>query len=261
MGAGSGGGWGGRDAEQREQWEDSLVTRPESENELSRTNRSVRGVFVGIVPRVQSIPLRALHAHRGKKFLQSLLNVVSTTIKRAMVKFRGAREKGAMGVLECLGVSQQDTMEGYLWKKRLGRSLGSHDAARHVGGICYGNGCRQETNRLRAISCPTTGSNYFIHNRVLHQALARSLRESRIQFVVQDTWPFRVRASGQNGRVNPVRMDIATEAGTRFDNYPRGRNKALLLLIGITIVKLCARNWRMQHAMQENNSPTQSSGK
>ena len=90
---------------------------------------------MGVVPRVQSILSRALHAHRGKTFLQSLLNVVSTTIKRAMVKFRGAREKGAIGVLECLGVSQQDTMEGYLWRMRLGRSLGSHDAARHVGGI------------------------------------------------------------------------------------------------------------------------------
>ena len=134
-----------------------MVTRPESENELSQTNRSVREVFVGVVPRVQSILSSALYAHRGKKFLQSLLNVVSTTIKRAMVKFRGAREKDAMGVLECLGVSQQDTMEGYLWKKRLGRSLGSHDAARHLGGICHGNGCRQETNRLRAISCPKTG--------------------------------------------------------------------------------------------------------
>ena len=258
MGAGSGGGRGSRDVEQREQLEDLLVTRPECENELSQTNRSVRGVFVGVVPRVQSILSRALHAHRGKKFLQSLLNVVSTTIKRAIVKFRAAREKGAMGFLECLGVSQQDTMEGYLWKKRLGRSLGSHDAAIHVGGICYGNGCRQETNRLRAIPCPKTGSNYFIHNRVLHQALARSLRESRILFVIQDTWPFRMRASGRNGRVNPLRMDIAAEAETRFDNFPRRRNNALLL--DITIVKLCTRNWRIQHAMQENTSPTQSSG-
>ena len=259
MGAGSGWGPGGRDVEQREQWEDLLVTRPESENELSQTNRSVRGVIVGVVPRVQSILSRALHEHRGKKFLQSLLHVVSTTIKRAMVKLRGAREKGAMGFLECLGVSQQDTMEGSLWRKRLGRSLISHDAARHVSGICYGNGCRQETNRLRAISCPKTGWSYFIHNGVLHQTLAPSLRESRIQFVIQDTWPFRVRASGQNGRVNPLRMDIETEAGTRFDNYPRRRNKALLL--DIAIVKLCARNWKMQHAIQQNTSPTQSSGK
>ena len=105
MGADSGGGRGGRDVEQREQWEDLLVTRLESENELSQTNQSVLGVFVGVVPRVQSILSSALHAHRWKTFLLSLLNVVSTTIKRAIVKFRGAREKGAMEFLECLGVS------------------------------------------------------------------------------------------------------------------------------------------------------------
>ena len=87
-------GAGGRDVEQREQWEDLLVTRPESENDLSQTNRSVRGVFVGVVPRVQSILSRALHAHRGKKFLQSLLNVVSTTIKRTRYS-SGEREKKA----------------------------------------------------------------------------------------------------------------------------------------------------------------------
>ena len=53
VGAGDGGGGrGGGGVEQREQWEDLLVTRPESENELSQTNRSVGGVFVGVVPRV-----------------------------------------------------------------------------------------------------------------------------------------------------------------------------------------------------------------
>ena len=76
------------------------------------------------------------------------------------------------------------------------------------------------------------------HNRVLHQALARSLRESKVQFVVENTWPFRERASGQNGILNPLRMDITTEAGALFDNHPRIKNKALLL--DITIVNPCA---------------------
>ena len=77
------------------------------------------------------------------------------------------------------------------------------------------------------------------HNRVLHQALARSLRESeKVQFVFEDTWPFRERVSGQNGRLNPLRMDITTEAGALFDNHPRLKNKALLL--DITIVNPCA---------------------
>ena len=73
---------------------------------------------------------------------------------------------------------------------------------------------------------------------MLHQALAPSLRESKVQFVVEDTWPFREIASGQNGRLNPLRMAITTEAGALSDNHPRLKNKALLL--DITIVNPCA---------------------
>ena len=108
-------------------------------------------------------------------------------MKRAMVRLRGAREKGAMALVDCLVISQEDTMEGPLWRETLGRSLGSHDAAELVGGMCHGNGCRQETTRLHAISCSKTGRSSLTHNLVLHQALARSLRESKIQFVVEET--------------------------------------------------------------------------
>ena len=143
-----------------------------------------------------------------------------------------------MAFVECLGFSQEDTMEGPLWRETFGRSLGSHDVTELVGGICHGNGCRQETTRLHAISSLKTGWSSLTHNRVLHQALARSLRESKGQFVVEDTWPFRQRASEQNGRLNPLRMDITTEAGALFENHPRLKNKALLL--DITIVNPCA---------------------
>ena len=124
-------------------------------------------------------------------------------------------------------------MEGPLWRETLGKSLGSHDAAELVGGMCHGNGCRQETTRLDAISCTKTGWSSLTHNRVLHQALARSLRESKVQFVVEDAWPFRERASGQNGRLNLLRMDITTEAGVLFDNHPRLKSMAPLLDITI----------------------------
>ena len=100
------------------------------------------------------------------------------------------------------GVLQEDMMEGTLWRETLGRSLGLHDAAELVGGMYHGNRCRQETTRLHAISCTKTGWSSLTLNRVLHQALALSLRKSKIQFVVEDTWPFRERASGQNGRLN-----------------------------------------------------------
>ena len=56
--------------------------------------------------------------------------------------------------------------------------------------------------------------------------------------MVEDTWYFRQRASEENGRLNPLCMDITTEAGALFDNHPRLKNKALLL--DITIVNPCA---------------------
>ena len=237
-GGGGRGGRGGKGVGQREQWEDPMATQSDREIELSQTNREVGGVCVGVVPRVQSKLSRALHAHRGKKLLQDLQIQESAATKRAMVRFRGAREKGAMAFVECVGFSQEDTMESSLWRETLGRSLGSHDATELVGGMCHGNGCRQETTHLHAISCSKTGLSSLTHNRVLHQALARSLRESKVQFVVEDTWPFRQRASEENGRLNPLRMDITTEAGALFDNHPRHKNKALLL--DITIVNPCA---------------------
>ena len=42
----------------------------------------------------------------------------------------------------------------------------------------------------------------------------------------------------QGFRLNPLQMDIITEAGTFFDNHPRRRNKALLL--DITFANPCA---------------------
>ena len=100
------------------------------------------------------------------------------------------------------------------------------------------DGCRQESTRLHAISCSKTGWSSLTHNWVLHQALARSLRESNFRFAVEDAWPFRQRASGQNGRLNPLRMDFTTEAGALFGNHPRLKNKAPLL--DIAIVNPCA---------------------
>ena len=132
-------GRGGGGVGQREQWEDPLATYPDREIELSQTNRGVGGVCVGVVPRVQSKLSRALHAYRRKKLLQDLPTQESAAMKRAMVRFRGAREKGAMAFVECLGFSQEDTMEGPLWRETLGRSLGSHDAMEIVGGMCQGN--------------------------------------------------------------------------------------------------------------------------
>ena len=103
------GGAGWRGVEQREQWEDPLAIQLDRENELSQTNRGVGGVCVGVVPRVQS------KLSRAKKLLQDLRDLDNTTIKRAAtVRFSGAWEKGAMTFVECMGASQEDTMEGRL---------------------------------------------------------------------------------------------------------------------------------------------------
>ena len=56
--------------------------------------------------------------------------------------------------------------------------------------------------------------------------------------MVEDTWPFRQKASEQNGRLDPLRVDITTEAGALFNNHPQLNNKTILL--GITIVNPCA---------------------
>ena len=121
---GRGGGGGGGGVGQREQWEDLLATQPDREIELSQTNRGVGGVCVGVVPRVQSKLSGALHAHRRKKLLHDLQTQESAAMKRTMVRFREAREKGVMAFVEYLGFSQEDTMEGPLWRETLGRSLG-----------------------------------------------------------------------------------------------------------------------------------------
>ena len=158
-------------------------------------------------------------------------------MKRAIVSFRGAREKCAMAFVECLRVSQEDAMESFLWKAILDRNLGSDDASELVGGMCHCNDCLQQTARLHSISCTKTRWSSLTHNRV-YQALARSLRESKVQFIAEDTWPFGERSSGQNGELNPLRMDITTDAGALFDNHPRRKNKTLLL--DITIDNPCA---------------------
>ena len=48
---------------------------------------------MGVAPRVQSRLSRALHAHYGVKLLTDLRNQERNTSRRAMVRFRGARER------------------------------------------------------------------------------------------------------------------------------------------------------------------------
>ena len=90
-GRGREGGQEGRGRE--EEGERGVKQQKQWKNKLSRTNRGVGGVCVRVVPRVLSKLSRALRAHRGKTLLQDVPNLKSTAMKRAMVRFRGAREK------------------------------------------------------------------------------------------------------------------------------------------------------------------------
>ena len=104
--------------------------------------------------------------------------------------------------------------------------------------------CRQETTGLYTLSCTKTRWISLTHNRVLHQALARSLRKDRVEFVVEDSWPLRERASGQSDSLNPPRMHITTEVGTLFKSQSRRENSALLL--DVTNVSTCA-SWNLEN--------------
>ena len=188
---------------------------------------------MGVAPRVQSRLSRALHAHHGVKLLTDLCNQEGNTSKKVMVRFKGAREKGAMALVECQGISQEETMEGFLRRETLGRSWGSHDAAEPVGGMCYGNGRQEETTRLHAISCSKTGWSSLTHNRELHHVFARSLRESKVQIVIEETWSSRQRAGEQHSVTDPLGMEVTTEAGTLFSRNSRLKDKGLLLDLAI----------------------------
>ena len=188
-----------------------MATQPDREIELSQTNRGVGEVHVEVVPRVQSKLSRALHAHRGNKLLQDLQAQESSLMKRAMVRFRGAQEKGAMVFVECPGVSQNDTVEGPLWRETLGRSLGSHDAAELVVGMCMA---------MVAGKKPPASTPYLAQRRdgALSLTIGCSTKHwldpfARVKCSLLLTihGPSEERASGQNGRLNPLRMDITTE--------------------------------------------------
>ena len=56
----------------------SIGNPADGEIKLNQTDRGVGGVCVGVVPRLQSKLLRALHAHHGKKLLQDLQTQEST---------------------------------------------------------------------------------------------------------------------------------------------------------------------------------------
>ena len=154
---------GGKGVEQREHKENPLTTQPDRKIALSQTNRRVRGACVGVIPRVQSKLSRALHAHRGKKLLQDLQNLGNVATKRAMVRFRRAGKTICHDICGIPGGLARGHDGGAPFKQTLGRSLGPHNTAKLVGGMCHGFDCQQKTAYLYAISFTKTEWSSLTH--------------------------------------------------------------------------------------------------
>ena len=150
----------------------------------------------------------------------------NTAMNRAMVRFMGARENAPWYFWNAWDLARRHDGRP-LWRETLGRSLGSHDAAGLVGGMCYSVGCQQETARPHAISCTKTGYGALsstIECFTRHWLI--SFAESKVQVVIEDLWPFRERASGINGRLNPaLQMGITTDAGHSSTSTPDARKR------------------------------------
>lgn len=69
------------------------------------------------------------------------------------------------------------------------RFLGSQHEYESIGGTCYIMGYRKQSSILRTISCLKTGWSVLTHSQILHQAVARSLRESSLAIYNEDTTP------------------------------------------------------------------------
>ena len=134
-----------------------------------------------------------------------------------------------MAFMECLGVSHEDTMESYLWRETLGRDMASHDAVEPVGGTCHSNSCRKEITRLHTISWIRTGGSSVNQSRVLHHAVARSLRENNFQIIIKDKWPFQQRSIRQQGGQNPLSVDVKAEVGALLIMNPDTRARRYCL--------------------------------
>ena len=142
-----------------------------------------------------------------------------------------------MAFVECQGRGPLDTMEPSLWRETLGRCLGSHDRCDPIGGMCHGAGCQQVTTRLHTLACPKTGWSTRTHSQVLHQAVARSLRECNLDICLEDATPFLANAQARRSP-HPLRMDVTVGPSSLFRGHRRREDRHLLL--DLTVVNPCA---------------------
>ena len=123
------------------------------------------------------------------------------------------------------------------------------------------HGDRCGKTRLHDASCTITGWSSVTHNRALHQKLARSLRESKVQFVVEGIWSFLGKAGGQDGRLHPPQLEQTTAVVVPPSAVVPFRSIRGLYSILPTSILVSAQIWITQNAMQKTPSPMQSNGR
>ena len=82
-----------------------------------------------------------------------------------------------MTLVNYLGVSQDDIMEGHLWGEIVSRSLSSHGVAGLGGEKYYRNGYRQKTTHLNVLSCTKTKWSSHPQSSVLSNISSTSPQE------------------------------------------------------------------------------------
>ena len=101
-----------------------------------------------------------------------------------------------------------------------------------MGGVCYANGCHEQVTKLHTLTCGKTGWGTITHNRILHRAVARELRDARVPISIEDSTPFT--QSRQGASEHPLRMDIVTAPGSLFLGNNSLRTKSILIDLTIT---------------------------
>lgn len=153
--------------------------RRRTQRQLSRTGR-MRGArpTEAIEESVSGLNSRVLH--RGTKHLEDLRNQDNDRSKRAMVRFREGGEEGNHSTCGMLGGSKRGQIE----RLSVERNSRQESGMTRCGGTSPKDMpwkcCRKETICIHAIWGKKTGWSSLIHNRVLHEPLARSLRDSYV---------------------------------------------------------------------------------
>ena len=165
---------------------------------------------LGVVRQAQSRVSRALFKKKAQVLLSDLRAKATTMSgKRALVRYQGARGRGAMAWVACQGVSHWDRMDPEMYRETLARGLGSHDVERPIGTRCHA-GCEQEASYTHSLICTRGGMQTHTHDAILHRFLVRALKDCRIAHGVAIEAPFKEGTGNGDGN---YRMDVVTGYG------------------------------------------------